>query len=57
MTYDTDDKKEVDDKDNNNDSNDDDKIIFHEILTFIGDLQDENWLYRRRFYTKACEGL
>ena len=35
-------KKEVDDKDNNNDSNDDDKIIFHEILTFIGDLQGEN---------------
>ena len=28
MTYDTDDKKDVDDKDNNNDSNDDDKIIF-----------------------------
>ena len=50
-------KKEVDDKDNNNDSNDDDKIIFHEILTFIGDLQDENWLYQRRYYTKACKGL
>ena len=41
MTYDTDDKKDVDDKDN--------KIVmmmtklfFHEILTFIGDLQGEN---------------